>query len=316
MRVLVTGGAGFVGSNLIGRLIAEGHTVVAFDNLSAGSMDFVADFTGSSHFRFIRGELLELRGLQEAMAGTDVVFHLAANSDIMQSRVQTDLDLRQGVLVTFNVLEAMRRTGVRQIVFSSSSVVYGEPSVTPTPEDYGPLHPISLYGASKLACEGLISAFCHNFDFQAWIFRFANICGRHGTHGVLVDFIRKLQRDSRRLEILGNGKQAKPYLHVTDCVDGILFGWQKSSAQLNCFNLGCSGATSVTRIAHLLLDTMKLEGVELVYTGGDRGWVGDVPQVRLDCRKFESLGWKARMSSDEAVKLAISELLGGLVCKS
>ncbi len=173
-----------------------------------------------------------------------------------------------------------------------------------------------LYGASKLACEGLISAFCHNFDFQAWIFRFANICGRHSTHGVLVDFISKLQRDSRRLEILGNGKQAKPYLHVTDCVDGIFFGWQECSAQLNCFNLGCSGATSVARIAHFLLDTLKLEGVDLVYSGGDRGWVGDVPQVRLDCRKFESLGWKARMPSDEAVKLAISELLEERTCKS
>lgn len=313
--MFVTGGLGFVGSNLVGRLIGEGHTVIAFDNLSLGSLEFVKPFTGHRHFRFVRGELLELRELQEAIAGTDVVFHLAANSDITQSRAQTDLDLRQGTLVTFNVLEAMRRTGVSKIVFSSSSVVYGEPLVTPTPENYGPLHPISLYGASKLACEGLISAFCHNFDFQAWVFRFANICGRHGTHGVLVDFIHKLKRDSRRLEILGNGKQAKPYLHVSDCVDGILFGWQRSSAQLNCFNLGCSGATSVARIAQILLDAMMLEDVALVYSGGDRGWVGDVPQVRLDCTKFESLGWKPRMSSDEAVKLAALELLDGASCK-
>jgi UDP-glucose 4-epimerase len=316
MRVFVTGGAGFIGSNLIARLVEEGHTVTAFDNLSAGSLDFLHHLLDKNDFRFVRGDLLELPALQDAMAGAQAVFHLAANSDITQSRLETDLDLRQGTIATYNVLEAMRRTGVRQIIFSSSSVVYGESSVSPTPEDYGPLFPISLYGASKLACEGLVSAYCHNFLFHAWVFRFANICGRHGTHGVILDFIRKLQKDRSRLEILGNGKQAKPYLHVADCVDGMLFGWRKSPAQLNYFNLGSPGATSVTRIAEMLLETMGLSGVELAYTGGERGWVGDVPQVRLDCRKFENLGWKARMSSDDAVKLATQELASEVSCKS
>ena len=224
-----------------------------------------------------------------------------------RSRLQSDLDLRLGTIATYNVLEAMRRSDIRKIVFSSSSVIYGEPSIVPTPENYGPLLPISLYGASKLACEGLISAFCHNFDFQAWIFRFANVCGRHGTHGVIVDFIRKLERNVHRLEILGDGEQSKPYLHVSECVDGILFGWRKAESQLNCFNLGCSGGTRVVHIAEMLLKALNLHDAKIVCTGGARGWIGDVPQVRLDCAKLETLGWKARMTSDEAVRLATVE---------
>jgi UDP-glucose 4-epimerase len=223
--------------------------------------------------------------------------------------------LRQGTLATYRVLEAMRRTGVRQVVFASSSVVYGEAKVLPTPEDYGPLFPISLYGASKLACEGLISAFCHNYDFQAWIFRFANVCGRHGTHGAIVDFIRKLQQDSRQLEILGDGRQAKPYLHVSECVDGILYGWRTAQEPLNCFNLGCEGATNAEHIARLLLETMDLGDVGLVFTGGERGWPGDVPQVRLDCTRLARLGWRAKLTSDEAVKRATEELVEEISCK-
>jgi UDP-glucose 4-epimerase len=315
MRILVTGGAGCIGSNLVERLLAEGHTVVALDNLSAGSRTFLADCESSARFRFICADLLDFAALQDAMVEVEVVFHLAANSDITQSRLQTDLDLRLGTLATFNVLEAMRRAGACKIIFSSSSVVYGEPSVMPTVEDYGPLFPISFYGASKLAAEALISAYCHNFGFQAWIYRFANICGRHGTHGVIVDFIRKLQRDPSRLEVLGDGKQAKPYLHVGECVDGMLYGWQHATAALNYFNLGCDGSTSVTRLAQFLLDAMDLKGAEIVYTGGQRGWSGDVPQVCLDCGKLERIGWKAKLASDAAVKLAIPELVEELNCR-
>jgi UDP-glucose 4-epimerase len=316
MRILVTGGAGCVGSNLVERLLAKGYTVTVLDNLSAGSRTFLTDCEKNTRFGFICADLLNFEALQEAMAGVEVVFHLAANSDITQSRLETDLDLRLGTLATYNVLEAMRLAGVSQIIFASSSVVYGEPTVMPTSEDYGPLFPISFYGASKLAAEALISAYCHNFGFKAWIYRFANICGRHGTHGVIVDFIRKLQSNSSRLEVLGDGMQAKPYLHVGECVDGMLYGWQHATAQLNYFNLGCEGSTSVARLAQFLLEAADLKSTEIVYTGGQRGWTGDVPQVRLDCSKLERMGWKAKLPSDAAVKVAVAELVKELNWKS
>jgi len=315
MRVLVSGGAGFVGSNLAERLLAEDCEVTALDNFSRGSMENLLPCMSRSGFRLVREDLLHLEALEPHFRGQDAVFHLAANSDILDGIRHTDTDLRLGTLATYNVLEAMRRAGVRQIVFSSSSVVYGEPRVIPTPEDYGPLWPISLYGASKLACEGLISAFSHNFGLQAWVFRFANICGPHGTHGVLTDFIHKLQTDSRRLEILGDGEQAKPYLHVSECVDGMLYGWRNSREALNCFNLGCEGATHARRIAEFVLEAMGLPEAEFTFTGGRRGWPGDVTQVRLDCSRLEQLGWKAKLTSDAAVRRAAGELVEELACK-
>lgn len=228
---------------------------------------------------------------------------------------KTDTDLRQGTVATYNVLEAIRLNQIPQLIFASSSVVYGESALVPTPEDYGPLLPISLYGASKLACEGLISAFCHNYGIQAWIFRFANICGRHGTHGAIVDFIHKLKRDPSCLEVLGDGKQSKPCLYVQECVDGMLFGWRNSRDPLNYFNLGCEGATEAANIARWTADLMGLPDAKLNYTGAPRGWRGDVPQVRLDCRKLKALGWEARLTSDAAVRLAISELVKELACR-
>ena len=315
MRVFVTGGAGFVGSNLAERLLSEGHAVTLYDNLSAGSRDFLRDCEGRAGFRFVQADLLHLDDLGSAMQGHEAVFHMAANSDIEKGRLQTDTDFRLGTVATFNVLEAMRRTGVPQLVFSSSSVVYGEPALIPTPEDWGPLFPISLYGASKLACEGLISAFGHNYGIQSWIFRFANICGRHGTHGAIVDFIRKLQANPRRLEVLGDGSQAKPYLHVSECVEGMIFGWQHAHEALNYFNLGCEGATSARAVAEMVIEAVGLKGVEIQYTGGTRGWPGDVPQVRLDCAKMEKLGWKARLGSTQAVRQATQELAEELLCR-
>jgi UDP-glucose 4-epimerase len=316
MRVLVTGGAGFIGSNLAERLLAERCEVTVVDDLRGGSRENLAECFVNNRFNFVEQDLLDLEALREVMAGHDAVFHLAANSNIPEGRHQTDTDLKLGTLATYNVLEAMRQTGVRQIAFSSSSVVYGEPARIPTPENYGPLFPISLYGASKLACEGLISAYCHNYGFQAWIFRFANICGRHGTHGVMIDFIRKLQADSHSLEVLGDGKQSKPYLHVSECVEAMLYVWQHPRAEaLNFFNLGCEGATSTDRIAQLLLETMGLENVPLIHSGGERGWPGDVPQVRLDCAKLRALGWSAKYSSDEAVKRATKELFEESRCR-
>ena len=312
MKILITGGAGFVGSNLAERLLADGHRVTVFDDLSAGSLEFVRDCSKSQDFCFIQGDLLDPDAIRNAVRGQDVVFHLAANSDIEKGRQESDRDLRLGTLATFNTLDAMRDRGVRQLVFSSSSVVYGEPSVIPTPEDYGPLFPISLYGASKLACEGLISAFAHNYGIQSWIFRFANICGRHGTHGAIVDFIKKLRANPKRLEVLGDGRQAKPNLHVSECVDGIVYGWTHAREQVNYFNLGCEGATSADDIAAYVIAALGLRDVEIVHTGGSRGWPGDVPQVRLDCSRMERLGWRARLTSNQAVERACHELAAEL----
>ena len=308
MNALITGGAGFVGSNLAERLLADGHRVTVFDDLSAGSLEFLRECSTNTGFCFIEGDLLESDQIRNAMHGQDVVFHLAANSDIDKGRSESDRDLRLGTLATFNALDAMRVAGVRKLVFSSSSVVYGEPTRIPTPEDYGPLLPISLYGASKLACEGLISAFAHNYGIQAWIFRFANICGRHGTHGAIVDFIRKLRANPERLEVLGDGRQAKPNLHVSECVDGMVHGWQHAHDDVNCFNLGCDGATAADDIARYVIAALGLEDVEIVHTGGERGWPGDVPQVRLDCAKMERIGWRAKLTSNQAVERACREL--------
>lgn len=315
-RVLVTGGAGFIGSNLAERLLDEGHAVTVIDNLSGGSRENLAMCLRHESFHFVEQDLLDLDGIAETVKGHDIVFHLAANSNIPEGRRRTDIDLKLGTLATFNVLEAMRRNGIREIAFASSSVVYGEPTRIPTPETYGPLFPISLYGASKLACEGLISAFCHNYGFQAWIFRFANICGRHGTHGVILDFIQKLKEDVSSLEILGDGKQSKPYLHVSECVEAMLYVSRHARNEvLNFFNLGCEGATSTDRIAQLLLDVMDLKNVQFLHSGGERGWPGDVPQVRLDCTKLTKFGWNAKYSSDEAVKCAIEELVQESLCR-
>lgn len=315
-HIIVTGGAGFVGSNLTERLLADGHVVTVVDDLSGGSLRNLEECAGYADFRFAEQDLLNLEALTKVMAGHDMVFHLAANSNIPEGRRRTDIDLKLGTLATYNVLEAMRVSGIGEIAFSSSSVVYGEPNCIPTPEEYGPLFPISLYGASKLACEGLISAFCHNYGFRAWIYRFANICGRHGTHGVILDFIHKLQANPGQLEILGDGKQAKPYLHVSECVDAMLFIWKNARSEpLNFFNLGCEGATNTDRIAELLLETMGLRNIEIVHTGGERGWPGDVPQVRLDCSKLEKFGWKTRLVSDDAVRLASRQLVEEAACR-
>ncbi len=316
MRILVTGGAGFIGSNLAERLLGAGHQVTVIDNLSGGRREFLNGCLANRRFRFEQVDLLNLNALPEIFDGQDAVFHLAANSNIPEGRRKSDIDLQLGTIATYHVLEAMRRTGVTEIAFSSSSVVYGEPTVVPTPENYGPLFPISLYGASKLACEGLVSAFCHNYGFQAWIFRFANICGPHSTHGVILDFIRKLQANSTELEVLGDGNQAKPYLHVGECIDGMLYLWQNvRDRQLTCCNLGCAGATTTDRVAEYLLEAMDLRGVLLRHTGGARGWPGDVPQVRLDCTQLTNLGWSAKHTSDEAIRLATHEVVQELTCK-
>jgi len=308
MKYFVAGGAGFIGSHLVDALIEMGPVTV-YDNLSSGKPEFVQHHLGRDGFAFVQADLLELDHLTGAMKGCDFIFHLAANPDVRMGIQQTDLDLKQGTTATYNILEAMRLNGVEKLAFASSSTVYGETPLQPITEDYGPLQPISLYGASKLAGEGLISAFCHLFDMQAWIFRFANVVGARATHGVILDFINKLKGSPGKLEILGDGTQAKPYIHVGDCVEGILHGVQHSGGRLNVFNLAGSSATSVNVIAQMLVEEMGLANVNFEYTGGERGWPGDVAQVRLDTSRMEGLGWKPQYTSGEAVRRAIKDIL-------
>lgn len=318
MKILITGGAGFVGSNLVNTLTETGNIghetiskIVVIDNLFLGKKEFIQHSIASGQVDFYQQDILNFTAILKIFKKYkfDLVFHLSANSDISYGSKYTDWDLKQGTLITYNILECMRLTGAKEIIFSSSSAIYGEATVTPIPENYGPLLPISFYGASKLACEGLIAAFCHNYNFQAFIFRFANIVGRNATHGVLVDFIKKLKTDPIKLEILGDGKQSKPYLYIDDCIEGMLFGYEHPKNQVNYYNLACIGATSVNKIAKMITVAMSLTKMMINYTGGNRGWPGDVPQVRLDPKKLSNLGWVARLSSDEAIKEAIKDLL-------
>lgn len=309
MKCLVTGGTGFIGSHLVDCLLKEGHGVIAYDNLSIGKEEFIRHHYKNTKFSFFKADVLDSALLRSAMRGCDIVFHLSAISDIRRGVEETRLDLEQGTMATFNVLQAMKENRVSKIVFSSSNVVYGEAKVMPTPEDYGPLLPISLYAASKLACEGLITAFCHNFGIQCWIYRFGNIVGGRATHGILYDFYHKLRKNPRELEILGDGKQSKPYLEIGDCVSALVSGLNFSNEEVNLFNLGTDGASSVMTIADIVLQGMGLKGVVLKFTGGARGWPGDIPTVRLDTKKIRSLGWKSKYSSDEANRVAFSRML-------
>jgi len=309
MKAFVTGGAGFIGSHLVDTLIKQDYSVTVYDNLSSGQKQFIQHHFNNPAFTFIKADLLDLKRIKKEIKDHDAVFHLAANPHVRLGEKQTDLDLNQGVIATYNVLEAMRQNNLSKIVFSSSSVVYGETEEKSLPETYGPTLPISLYGAGKLGAEGLISAFCGTFDFQAWIHRFANVVGVRGTHGVIVDFIEKLRRNPHKLEILGDGRQRKPYLDVSDCVSGILYGFNHARDPVNLFNLSCDTTTTVTRIAEMVVEEMGLSNVTFAYTGGDRGWKGDVPYFQLDAYKINKLGWNVTMTSDEAVRKAIRAVL-------
>lgn len=311
MRYFITGGAGFIGSSVCGRLLdaSKEDSVTVFDNLSFGKQSYIEAFHDNPRFRFVRGDLLDPESIGSAIKGHDFVFHFAANADIARSMTETDLDVKLTVTGTYNLLEAMRLAGVRKIAYSSGSGVYGDVGTTETAEDFGPLLPISLYGASKLAAEGLISAFCHMFDMQAWIYRFANVIGGRQTHGVILDFIRKLKADSRKLAILGDGTQSKSYIHVTDIMDAMFYVIEHAQETVNLFNVATEDYVTVTDIAHSVLGAMGLKDVQLAYSGGDRGWKGDVPVVRFDLEKIHRLGWRARYTAKEAVALTIRELL-------
>lgn len=314
MRVFISGGAGFIGSHLVKRLVAR-HDITVYDDLSSGRKEFIAPFVKSGRVRFIRADILDTRTLHKALKGHDLVFHLAANPDIRHGIEETDTDLRLGTLSTYCILEGMRREGVPRIAFASSSVVYGEPTLYPTPEDYGPLQPLSLYGASKLACEGLLTAFSHTFGIESFIFRFANIVGGHTTHGVLHDFRKKLLADPEVLVVLGDGKQRKSYLLVDDCVDAMLFVLRRFRGKktgvegvTHVLNLGSGDQVSIAEIARIVAGTFGTARTRIRYTGGKRGWRGDVPTMQLDVSRVNRLGWHARFRSREAVETAVRRM--------
>jgi len=312
MKNLVSGGAGFIGSHLCDHLLAWGDEVHALDNLSLGRMENVAHHLDNRKFRFIRADLLDvepLRALFEAER-YDAVFHLAANSDIRRSCHETDLDLRQTFLTTYNVAECARRSGVREILSMSSSTVYG-PHDKPLAETTGPLHPVSLYGAAKLASEGFLTAYASLFDIAVWIFRLPNVVGARLTHGCVRDFVERLQKDPTQLLILGDGSQHKPYLHVKDLIDAMMLAWEHSHDRINCFNIAADGTTSVREIARIVIEEMGLRNVRIEYTGEERGWPGDVPHFQYDSSKIRNLGWKARHTAEEAIREAVRSMVKG-----
>ncbi|WP_341631997.1 NAD-dependent epimerase/dehydratase family protein [Sphingomonas agri] len=304
MKILVTGGAGFIGSHLCDALVAAGHDVVAVDNLSLGRESNLRQLHNNPAFEFVRGEILDAAWFDEMVAGGgfECVFHMAANSDIARSHADPSVDLDNTFSTTFRVLEAMRKADIRQLVFASTSAVYGEADGR-IREDFGPLKPISHYGAAKLASEGFISSYGENYGIQSWITRFPNVVGPRATHGAVYDFVHKLRRTPGHLEVLGDGTQEKPYLSVLDLVRAILLVWEKASEQVNIYNVGASTRSKVSDIARIVIE----EGsgpAKIAYTGGDRGWIGDVPKFAYDTSAIEGLGWSPSVSSDEAIRLA------------
>ena len=304
MDCLVTGGAGFIGSAVVDRLLAEGNRVTVYDDLSTGKESFVSHHFEDLSFKFVKADVLDFERLMKEMEGHSSVWHLAANPDIRRGTESTRVDLEQNTLATYNVLEAARRKDVESVVFSSTSTIYGRAKVLPTPEDYGPCLPISLYGASKLACEGLVSAYAELYDIRGWIYRFANIIGHRSTHGILYDLVEKLNRNPAELEVLGDGNQSKSYMLVEECVDGMMFGYENAKDALSYYNLGAEDQITVRRIVEVLLEETGLEDVEIKYTGGESGWAGDVPKFLLSTKKMTDLGWAPKHSSEEAVREA------------
>jgi UDP-glucose 4-epimerase len=311
MNILITGGAGFIGSHLCDYLLTDAqNSVTIVDNLSLGRVENIEHLLDNKQFNFVELDIVKNGNLLNEVfqKGTfDVVFHLAANSDIAQSHANPSIDLNNTFLTTFHILEQMRIHEVKQLIFASTSAIYGD---TPEKlnENYGPLFPVSHYGAGKLASEAFISSFAENYGIQSWIIRFPNVVGERTTHGILFDFFKKVKANTGDLEVLGNGEQNKPYVYVKDLVEAILFVWQNTKDKLNYFNVGVDSQTKVRDIAKIVLEEMG-EQREIKYTGGSRGWIGDVPFFSYSLDKIHSLGWKAKNTSDDAVRIAVRENL-------
>jgi UDP-glucose 4-epimerase len=307
--VLVTGGAGFIGSHLIDKLISLGYYVRCLDNFSSGKKEYISHHK-KKYFELIEGDVLDEKTLRSSMNDCETVFHLSANPDVRLGEKDTQVHFQQNIVATYKVLETMRSLGVKNIVFTSTSTVYGDAKILPTSEDYGPLVPISLYGASKLACEALISSYCHTFGLKSVIYRFANVVGPRSTHGVTYDFVQKLKQNPQKLEILGDGRQMKSYLYITDCIEAIMFGLSKSREDVEIFNIGSEDWIDVKEIADVVSQVM---GVHPSYhfTGGidgGRGWKGDVKTMRLSIDLLKKMGWLPRYTSREAIKLTAQKI--------
>lgn len=310
MNILVTGGAGFIGSHLVDYLLKDNHKVVVIDNLSLGREDNIKHNFNNENFKFYNENLLNLDKIKEIFAkeNFETVFHLAANSDIARSHSNPNVDLDNTFMTTYNVLLAMKEFNVKNIIFASTSAIYGE-TIELLTENFGPLFPVSHYGASKLASEAFISSFAENYGLKVWITRFPNVVGERATHGVIFDFINRLKENSNELTVLGDGMQYKPYLYVKDLVEAILFIWKNTDNKLNFYNLGVDSRTRVKEIAQMVIEEMELKS-EVKYTGGDRGWIGDVPEFNYNLDKIHSLGWSAKITSNEAVRKSIKYILG------
>ena len=304
---MVTGAAGFIGSTLADRLLADGHEVAGFDNFSTGQEEFVAGALLNPRYRLVRGDLLDLDAVRAGMAGSEVVFHLAANADVRFGTDHPRRDLEQNTIATWNVLEAMRTHGVRRIAFSSTGSVYGEATMIPTPEDCPFPIQTSLYGASKVAAEALIQAYCEGFGMQACIFRFVSIMGERYTHGHVFDFYKQLLEHPGELHVLGDGTQRKSYLYVQDCVDAILLALERASTPVSVFNLGTDEYCRVTDSIHWICERLGLDPA-LHFAGGDRGWIGDNPFIFLDCSRMRSLGWRPRLTIQQSVVRTVEYL--------
>lgn len=307
MRAFVTGGAGFIGSHVVDRLLRDGHGVTAFDNWSTGQPEFLADARGHAGFRFVEGDILDLDALTRALQGHDTVFHFAANADVRFGTAHPRRDLEQNTLGTFHVLEAMRAQGARRIAFASTGSIYGEPSVFPTPEDCPFPVQTSLYGASKLAGEGLIAAYAAGFGFQGFVFRFVSILGERYTHGHVVDFYRQLRADPRAIHVLGDGRQRKSYLYVHDCLDAILTVMARATERFNVYNLGAEETCSVDDSLGWICARLGVTPARR-YSGGERGWVGDSPFIFLDTAKVRALGWRPTLGIRAGVERTLDWL--------
>ena len=301
MKALVTGGAGFIGSHVVDRLLSEGYEVTAVDNLSEGHLENVAHLKNDRRFRFVKADLRDAKETEKLVSGNDVIFHMAAQANIRKSITDHRGDLDNNLIPMISLLDGMVKHRVNDMVFASSSAVYGEATVVPTPEEYMPVQ-TSLYGASKLAAEAWSQAYAQFSPVKVWSFRFANVVGERCRRGVVWDFVHKLRKNPKELEILGNGKQSKEYLYVKDCVEGMMAGWRKTRGPAEAFNLGQPRQTLVDEVADLVIVEMNLDGVKRRYTGGERGWIGDNKLVELSLEKMKKLGWEPKVSPEEAIR--------------
>jgi len=322
-NVLVTGGAGFIGSHLVDRLMQKGYKVTVLDNLSNGNITNLKRWSHHPHFTFFKADLKDFAGITEAFKDSSVVFHFAANPEVRVGETDPHIHFEENLAATFNLLEAARRTpSIESVVFASTSTVYGRASVLPTLENYAPLLPISTYGASKLGCEALISSYAHTFGFRALILRLANIVGPRSRHGVIIDFVKKLRREPKVLEILGDGNQNKSYVYIDDCVDATVHlteNFIKNKQTVDIFNLGSSDRVTVKKIADIVCEEMGLSEVRYVFKGGTEdggGWIGDVKDMLLSTERLIATGWKPKCTSEQAVRLTTQHLLSAMKLES